>query len=244
VTRAYSPVLGLATAAFELAAATWAVTCLGRRRGRRAVVLLSALLFVLLAGYQIIEVIICWGGREPQLVLSRAAFIDVTWLPSLTLLLVAALYRPRSRLLAAVAWSSLAVAAVMAMWIVVDTRFVTGTICEVVHARYRNIARYFNYYGAFYEATQVGSAFIAAVCVARAEDRRDRRLLGDVLLGVLAYLIPSFMVGALIPGVAEGGLPSVMCHFALAYAIMLAVMLRREVRGDARALAAAPADRA
>ena len=232
MTNTYSPILGIATAAFELATAGWALVGLRRGRGRRSVLVLSALLLVCLAAYQIVEVLVCWSGAEPRLFLSRLGFIAVTWLPPLTILLLARLYgptRPRGRLLLWYGYLSLALAAVMAFWIFVEYRFVSGTICEFMYAKYIHVVPYFDLYGGFYEVTQVASAVLAALCVIHAADAADRRKLGDVLIGIQLYLIPALLVGAVFRGIGGYGLPSIMCHFALAYALCLARMLAREI---------------
>jgi hypothetical protein len=227
--RAYSPILGLVTAAVELGAAVWAVALL--RRGRGAVVGLCALLLAFLAGYQILEVVICWGGLEGSTWLSRVAFIDVTFLPPLTSLLLARLWGTRrgGRALAIYGWVSLALALVFAAWIAVEHRFVNQTLCAFLYARYRVLEPWFHVYGGFYELTQIASVFIAVACLARAEEPGLRADLGAVALGTLGYLIPSLLVGAIAPRSAIwGALPSVMCHFALFYALGLIAILRRE----------------
>ena len=230
VLRAYSPILGIATAAFELGVAAWALA--RRRRGRPQVVLLAALLLVFLAGYQILEVVICWAGIGPRLLLSRLAFVDVAWLPPLTTLLLAALYgrgRPGAHWLRGFGYLSLLLAGALCVWVVVDYRFVSQTMCEFLFARYRHIGPYFDLYGGFYQASQVSSALFAVLCLVRCPDARDRLAIADLVCGIILYLFPSLVVGIAYHAATAYGLPSIMCHLALVFAIFLARILRREL---------------
>ncbi|HAR43561.1 MAG TPA: hypothetical protein DCS07_13190, partial [Bdellovibrionales bacterium] len=185
----YSPVLGAFTAAFELIAACWVFWAL-RSRGRRNVLMLIGFTLLLLAGYQILEVAICWKTSEPSLFLSRMAFLDITWLPPVSLLLISRIVTPRSRTLVRYAHFSLFLGALMSLWIVMDYRFITGTICEFMYARYGYMEPYFHIYGAFYEITQMSMIFIPAAIISRSDQLRVRQDLGDLLLGSLLFIIP------------------------------------------------------
>jgi len=78
----YSPVLAIATGLFEFAAAVFTFLSSGRKR----ILYPIGLLFLLLAGYQFSEAAVC--ANPDNLVLSRLAFSDITWLPPLGLWLV------------------------------------------------------------------------------------------------------------------------------------------------------------
>src|SRR5512136_1228108 len=96
----YSPILGIATAAFEILVALWALT----GPGRRDIVRITSAVLLLLAGYQLTEVLIC--AADPAYgFLPRLAFIDVTWLPPLGLLLCSRLFAPRSRFVSGAAYA-------------------------------------------------------------------------------------------------------------------------------------------
>ena len=104
----YSEILVWATAAAEIAAAGW--TLLGRfRRGSRAVVETAVAILLLLAGYPLAEVAIC-ARVDAAGFLPRLAFLFVTWLPPLGLLLVAQLSPSRSLLLRGSATAALVAA--------------------------------------------------------------------------------------------------------------------------------------
>ncbi|MCM2277069.1 MAG: hypothetical protein NDJ89_03250 [Oligoflexia bacterium] len=224
----YSPWLGTLTALFEVLAGIWALGLQGRRK---LLTLIAATLF-LLAGYQALEVFICSATGTHQLFLSRMAFLDVTWLPPLSLLLISELHPSAPRWLRRFAWASVAVGALFSFWIVVDTRFVTGTICQFMYARYRHIEPWFHFYGAFYEITQMSMIFIPAALLPHIEDPSARKHLGDLLIGSLLFILPSLFLAAVLPSLFETALPSLMCHFAAFYAIFLVRIAYREDRRE------------
>jgi hypothetical protein len=141
----YSPGLAIATACFEISVAVWAL----RGPGERTIIRTTGAILLLLATYQIIEVSICANvsavGFLPQL-----AFIAVTWLPPIGLLLIAKLYRPRSRMLYRNAYSTLAVALGIVVWIALDRGFVSISVCTAVLARYTTATPRFMLYSGFY----------------------------------------------------------------------------------------------
>ena len=106
--------------------------------------------------------------------------------------------------------------------------FISGTICQSVFASYAYMEPYFHIYGAFYEITQLSLIFIAAVCIARSEDRKARFQIADLQTGALLYVVPSFFIAAVRPEVTDKALPSIMCHFALFFAVFLVRLNMRE----------------
>jgi len=223
----YSPVLAVATAAFEVIVAGWALT---RKRvhGSRSVTRTTGAILVLLAAYQIAEVAIC-ADVEAAGFLPRMAFVIVTWLPPLGLLLVAQLRRPRSSALYGSAYAMLAAAAGIVAWIVLDRSFASASVCNAVYARYVHAMPRFGVYAWFYWigllAMTVGSG-IGAVTSVDPIRRRQSRL---VLVGTLAFVVPGVAVSWFVPP-ARGALPSILCHFALLLGICLARLVQLEGR--------------
>jgi len=211
----YSPGLAIATACFEISVAVWAL----RGPGERSIIRTTGAILLLLATYQIIEVSICSNvsaaGFLPQL-----AFIAVTWLPPLGLVLIANLYRPRSRMLYRNAYSMLAVAIGIVVWIALDRGFVSVSVCTAVFARYTSAAPRFMLYSGFYWLGLLGMILFSGYGVKTCGDCHRRRLLFQVFVGTLAFVVPSLLASYFAPP-ARGALPSVMCHFALLFAIFL-----------------------
>ncbi len=220
----YSPILGLGTAAFEIAAALWALTGPGRRDVLRA----TGAILILLAGYQLTEVLICTVDPAYGF-LPRLAFIDVTWLPPLGLLLCSRLFAPRSRIANAAAYSLLAAAGGIMAWIALDPGFVSASVCSTVFARYSHAMPRFQVYAGFYWVGLLGMVALSAYGARASRDASARRLFSELRTGSVGFIVPSLVVTWFIP-TANGALPSIMCHFALVLAVFLARLVAVERR--------------
>lgn len=218
----YSPTLAIVTAALEVTAAAWALN----GPGRRPILRTTSAILLLLAAYQITEVLVCTRapmvGSMPQM-----AFIVVTWLPPLGLLLIAQLSRSRADYGAA--YVMLAAALLIVVWIAADGRFVTDSVCNVVFAKYSNPAPRFLIYAWFYWLGLAGMIALSGNGASRSRDPSQRPLLKTIFLGSLAFIVPSVIVTHFVAP-AEGALPSIMCHFALVFAVSLARMVFMERR--------------
>ena len=224
----YSPGLAIATALFEIAVAVWAL----RGPGIRSIIRTTAGILALLAAYQIIEVSICANSAAAGF-LPRLAFIAVTWLPPLALLLIAKLQRPRSRMAYGNAYSMLAAAIGIVIWIALDRGFVSSSVCSVLFAHYTNPMPRFMVYSGFYWLGLLGMIVHSGYGVKTCQDPHRRRLLFQVFAGTLAFVLPSLVLSRYMPP-AEGSLPSVMCHFTLICALFLTrlVYLERQPAED------------
>jgi len=225
----YSPLLALTTAHFEVVVAVWAL----RGPGDRSIVRTTAAILVLLAGYQVVEVAVCANVGAPG-VLPRLAFLDVTWLPPLGLVLVAQLHRPRSRLFHMASRTMLAAALGIAAWIALDRSFATASVCSAVYARYTHVMPRFAVYAGFYWVGLLGMVVFSGYGAKASVDPHRRRLLAQVLFGTAGFVVPAVVTSWFIP-TAVGALPSIMCHFALVLAVFLARMIaieRRQAGGE------------
>jgi hypothetical protein len=218
----YSPGLAIATALFEIAVAVWAL----RGPGDRSIIRTTAGILVLLATYQVLEVSIC-ANLAAAGFLPRLAFIAVTWLPPLGLLLIAKLHRPRSRMAYGNAYSMLAAALGIVVWIALDRGFVSASVCSALFARYTNPMPRFVLYSGFYWLGLLGMIVHSGYGVKTCPDPHRRRLLFQVFAGTVAFVLPALVVSRYMAP-AEGALPSVMCHFALILALFLTRLIYLE----------------
>ncbi len=212
----YNPLLALATATLEVGAAVWVL----RGPGRKPIIhTVSAILFFL-AGYQIVEAIFCTGSPVTLAFLPRLAFMVVAWLPPTGLLLVAQLYPTKTRTLHYFAYAMFIFCGALVASIAVDKAFVTASVCAIVFATYANPTPLYQTYGLFYQSGLMSMLLISAYGVTICKDDHQRLLLGQVLLGSMAFIFPALATVAMIP-IAENALPSIMCHFALLLALFL-----------------------
>lgn len=218
----YSPILAIGTAVFEFTVAVWAL----RGPGRKPIIRTTSAILLLLAAYQIVEVLVC--SRAPMVgFMPQMAFIVVTWLPPLGLLLIAQLSPSQSQLNYAISYFMLAVALSLVIWIALDERFVTDSVCNVVYAKYSNPTPRLQVYSWFYWLGLLGMVVLPALGVRNSNDPDQQRLLRFVLIGSLGFIVPGVIVTHFVAP-AQGALPSIMCHFALVFAIFLARLIAVE----------------
>ena len=202
--------------------AVWALRGPGERRIVRTV---SAIL-LLLAAYQIAEVVICAdvtaAGFTPRL-----AFVIVTWLPPLGLLLIALLSCPRSRTVTGSAYGMLAAAAGTVVWIVVDRSFASASVCNAVYARYTHAMPRFLVYASFYWLGLLGMIAFSGAGAMRCRDPCRRHQLLTVFVGTAAFVALALATSWAVPP-ARGALPSIMCHYALLFAFALTRLIHLE----------------
>lgn len=226
----YSPLLSLATGAFEVAVAVWA----WRSPGRRELLLPVALLLLALAGYQFLEVLVCGAPSDP--LWPRLAFVDVVWLPPLGMWIVLVAAAPRQRTVRRLVQATFVAAAGLSAWILLEPDFVSGSVCDAVFATYTHGTPWYDLYGGFYQLGLAGIVFGGGVALVHTEDRVLRAHIADVQLGVLGFVLPSLLTEVLVPQL-NTSMPSVMCHYALVLGLFLARLTARERR---LALAGAP----
>jgi hypothetical protein len=223
----YSPILALATGIFECVLAFFALFSPGRKRILHPV----ALLLLLLAGYQFAEIAVC--SHPDNLLFTRVAFFDITWLPPVALWLLFQLSSPKR-----IWWKYLVAAcfvlgSVLVLWILLDPAIVTKSVCQVVIARYDLTDPFHTAYGGFYHLGMLGVIFGSAAAMANADDKVIRRHLANLQTGILGFVLPSLILQMLMSQPA-GAMPSVMCHFALILAVSFTFLIFRERRFDSR----------
>jgi hypothetical protein len=220
----YSPILSIVTAVFEIAAALWALTA----KCKKAILLLSSALLFFLAGYQILEVIIC-ANPQQHLFLSRFAFLWIALLPPVGLLLTGQFDPLRTKAVRLYSVLMFAVALAAGVWIMMDRAFVTRTVCSVVFARFSNPAPEYLLYCIFYDSGLLGIVLLSWYGIVKGKDPVQRRMLKQILLGMLFFIIPSLITLPFLPE-NGGALPSVMCHYALLLAIFITRLIWLERR--------------
>ena len=218
----YSPALAIATAVFEVTVAIWAL----RGPGRKPIIRTTSAILLLLAAYQLVEVLVC-SHVPVYRFMPQMAFIVVTWLPPLGLLLIAQLSPSQSTINYAISYFMLAVAFGIVVWIAFDERFVSDSVCNIVYAKYTNPYPRFLIYSWFYWLGLFAMVALSTWGVRRTDHSKDRQLLKLVLLGSLGFIIPGVIVTRFVAP-AEGALPSILCHFALVLAVFLARLVKQE----------------
>ncbi|MCD6117530.1 hypothetical protein J7K93_10980 [bacterium] len=218
----YSPILSVITAIFEISAAIWALS----GRGRKTIIYTASAILILLAGYQILEAVICtsWNG----LFLLKLAFIDVAWLPPAGLLLISHLFTGKNQktILIFSVFMFLSAAGIV-VWIFLDNGFVVDSVCRVVFAQYSNPMPKYLYYSGFYWIGLFSMMLLSAMGMGKVNKNPDKKQLKLLLLGSILFIVLSLITVLIFSGM-QGTLASVMCHFALFFAIFITRLIYLE----------------
>ncbi len=185
-----------------------------------------ALLLFVLAGYQLIEVMACHQTTVPTW--ARLGYVDVVWLPPISLWLLLQYIQPASALPRRLVQFSFAFAAGLSVLVFVDPAFVTGTVCQAVIATFGHTSPWYNLYGGFYEVGLFGIVFGGIHALVTLRDPIDRAHTADLVMGTAAFMILAYLTQVAAHKLIEPSLPSLMCHYALVLAILLRRSLRRE----------------
>jgi hypothetical protein len=219
----YNPLLSIFTAAIEVGAAVWVL----RGPGRKPIIYTVGSILFFLAAYQVIEAIFCTGSQVALAFLPKLAFMVVAWLPPTGILLVARLYPTKTRTLYYYANGMFVFCGVLVGSIAMDKAFVTASVCEIVFARYTNPTPLYQTYGIFYQTGLMSMLLLSAYGVTICKDDHQRLLLGQVMLGSIAFIFMALVTVAVLP-IADNALPSIMCHFAMLLALFLIRLVHME----------------
>lgn len=219
----YSPLLAVVTGILEFLGAAFTLASPGRKR----ILMPTALIFLLLAGYQFAEVAVC--AAPANLLFTRLAYFEISWLPPLGLWLMVQLISPRRRGLIALPLVWFAAAALIIGWTFIEPGCVTKSVCQMVIARYFHSPLFEILFGAFYQSGLAVLIFGTTAGLAGERDPVIRKHLADLQAGVLGFVLPSLAVRILLRE-PQGVLPSIQCHFALVLAVFLFILVLRERR--------------
>ena len=177
------------------------------------------ILFFLLV-YQTLEFLMCQIGLDFSF-MPYLAFVDISLLPSLLLLLLAKLFDYRNKYLYLIFLP--AISFIFYYSFVVKEFAVTS--CTVLYATYSY--PFGDLYGFFYYIPIIISSFILIRTLTKSKDKRIRYISKTLLYGNIIISIP-VVVGFILMYSDNHYLiamiESIMCKFALGYAICLAIV--------------------
>ncbi len=218
----YSPVLSIATAAAEIAAAIWILSSPGRRK----IVYTATLLLFLLAGYQVVEFLVCSIAQNSTF-LPRLAFMVIAWLPPVGVMLISSLVTPQKIWLKRYSRILFSAVFLMNIWILFDTAFVSRTVCSVVFSRFFNPLPQLLVYGGLYHLGLMSMLLLPVYSMIHSNDKDTRYKLGQMLFGSITFIVPALVVVLSLES-PYGAVPSIMCHFAVLLAFFIVRLTIRE----------------
>lgn len=211
----FSPPVMLATFFIELGLAAYVIL----RYKMTPVVRLVVIILITLAVFQIAEYSVCEMTAGTALMWSRIGHISIALLPALALHLIFALVKPKNKqkVLVGLAYAmSLGFAATFAISATAFGSQVCGGNYAILQLSYPLDYLFFAYYYGW---------LIVGICLciyyAVRSKLKIRESLAWQMLGYLSFMLPTGIVNTLSPDTIAG-IPSIMCGFAVIYAIILA----------------------
>lgn len=176
---------------------------------------LIAATLALLAIFQAAEYRVC-GHSFGVAVASRIGFMAITMLPPIGVHLVQTIAGKGWR---ALQWVSYLAAAIFVVYFGFGKSVFASYACSGNYAIFHLVPARGGEFFAYYYALLIIEVCIALYFAASATEKVRKALLYQVF-GVLAFMIPTGITNAVNPATIDG-IPSVMCGFAVIYAIVL-----------------------
>ena len=181
---------------------------------------LAATILFLLAIFQLSEYQVCGRSSTEAIIWSRVGYIAITLLPALALHVVFMIAQKKSRMLLGLAYgTAIAFAVVFGS----NAGAFTGHECAGNYAIFQLVTPigglFFAYYY-FWLAVGIGLSLYFSITA----DLRARQALILQAFGYLSFLLPTGIVNAINPQTISG-IPSIMCGFAVIYALILSLTI-------------------
>ncbi len=186
----------------------------------RAIGRLATLALVLLGMFQLSEFNVCGLDSTAALTWSRIGYVSITLLPPIAIHLVYLMAKRPARKLVALAYlTSLFFVIVFGL----NPAVFASHVCAGNYAIFQLIPKWGGLYFAYYYSWLILGI---GLCLYFGIDANKitRQALSLQVLGYLSFLLPTGIVNAINPQTISG-IPSVMCGFAVIYAIILALAI-------------------
>ena len=211
----FAPWASLLTFAIEIAMAAWILS----RNPKKDLNRISSLILLLLGLYQFSEFRICtsadalFWGRMSHLAYTLLPALGIHWALSLRRIKI------KSRDLA---WIYIFPAAWM-LAVMLSTGFVNSAVCSAyfIQITYRWQELAFFAYGMYYSLFILAAMMLLLKGISNENDLSRRKMLAWGLVGMMAFTLPTFLLIVLLPSL-NIFFPSVLCDFALLFAIAVA----------------------
>lgn len=178
--------------------------------------LAMAMLFFL-AVFQLGEFFVCGGLGVDAATWSRVGYVAISALPPLGLHLIYTIARQRSR------WLVSAGYVFGLFWIglfAFSEAAFTGHQCAGNYVIFQLKAGIGGWYFVYYYALLFAGLAVAAHAASNTKVKKVRQALYGMIVGYLVFLLPTTIVNTIDPSTLDG-IPSIMCGFAVFYALIL-----------------------
>ena len=226
----FSPPVMLATFIVELVLAAYSLW----RYRWDMVTRLAVVMVVSLAAFQISEYFVCGGASLSAVAWARTGYVAITLLPPLGIHLLHVLAaKPQRRL---VYFSYLSAALFIGYFLSYHQAF-TGYACTGNYVIFQLAVHSGLAYGAYYYGWLMSTLFLAVYWLREKQAGLApyrRQTIAALLVGYLVFLVPTAIANTVKPETRQG-IPSVMCGFAVLFALILVFYILPRVGAAAKA---------
>lgn len=177
---------------------------------------LAAAMLFFLALFQLAEYNVCGGMGIHAETWSRVGFISITMLPVLGVHLVHVMAKSKRRLLPVAAYTT---ALIWGVFFVLGQNALNGHECAGNYVIFQMTDLGSFLYGTYYYGW-LFAGIVSALYFSRSAVKKVRQALYLLVAGYLVFLVPTALVVGINPK-AIAGIPSIMCGFAVLYALIL-----------------------
>lgn len=178
---------------------------------------LAAAILFFLALFQLSEYFVCGGLGVEAATWSRVGYVAITMLPPLGIHLIARIGEFRVR------WPIVMAYVLAVGWIVLfgfsELAF-RGHLCAGNYVIFQLESGIGGWYFVYYYTLLFAGIFLANHLMSTSKTAKTRQALGGMIVGYFVFLLPTTIVNTLKPSTLDG-IPSIMCGFAVLYALIL-----------------------
>lgn len=208
----FSPPVMIATFTAELVFAVYTIL----RYKFDLVAKLSTLILIFLAVFQISEYMVC-SGSFAGLEWSRIGYAAITLLPPLGIHLACSIAKSKRHLIIWIAYLSSAI--FMAFFLFVKNALI-GHACRGNYVIFDVGAGLGTLYGAYYYAWLIAGIVLSWRFIQRLRIKKEKAALTALSIGYALFIIPTVAANIISPSTTQG-IPSIMCGFAVIFAVVL-----------------------
>jgi hypothetical protein len=208
----FSPPVMLATFAIETALFIYTLV----RYKMSTLTRLIAASLALLAIFQLAEYYVCHVGGTSVTLSSRLGYMAITMLPPVGIHLIKTISGRGSKYFVSLAYAS---GGTFALFLGLSASAFSGHVCANNYAIFQLAPNLGGIYFAYYYFWLL-LGILAGLYFSIDASKKSREALIYQVIGYLSFLLPTGIVNALHPDTIDG-IPSVMCGFAVIYALIL-----------------------
>jgi hypothetical protein len=217
----FSPPVMIATCIIEISLFVYTVW----RYKLNGITRLSLLMLLFLAVFQVAEFQVCTGSTG-LVHWSHLGYVAITLLPPLGIHLITLLRRKKSS--SPVVWIGYATGLAFVLYFALTANSLNGHACEGNYVIFQVNQGLTWLYAVYYYGWVVTSMLLSIRYAGLTKERRRKQALYGFAAGYAAFLVPTTTAN-LLSSSTRAGIPSIMCGFAVLFALILTLYVMPRV---------------